>query len=84
MAIEAIDEKRNLWLTTIDNPFNPYDQWDEWYAYDTSHGYNTCGLIARFINTNPEMTRNKYDLELERTLNKILDHLDPLGIYIKI
>lgn len=34
-------------LTTIDNPYNPHTNFDEWFAFDVSHGYNTCAYIAR-------------------------------------
>ena len=34
-------------LTTVDNPYNPFTHWVEWYAFDTSMGYHTCGLLDR-------------------------------------
>ena len=34
-------------LSTVDNPYDPRTDWDEWFNYDTTHGYNTCGLVAR-------------------------------------
>lgn len=70
-------------LTTLDNPFNPYTQFDEWYAYDTSHGYNTCAYLARIAKTSNELSDEDNELAIEAAMNEILK-FNLLGIYIKV
>lgn len=41
------DVAADTMLTTVDNPYNPFDEFDEWLTFDTTKGYNTCGLLAR-------------------------------------
>lgn len=42
--IELISAPR---LTTVDNPYNPFTHFSEWFAFDSFHGYNTCGVLAK-------------------------------------
>lgn len=44
---ESRPDTNKWWLTTIDNPFNPYDNLYEWFVFDSKHGYNSCGIVAR-------------------------------------
>lgn len=43
-------------LTTTDNPWDPFDHWKEWFAWDSSAGYNTSGLLARFLTNSEELS----------------------------
>ena len=45
-------------LSTVDNPYDPRTSWDEWFAYDTTHGYHTCGLVARLCTSTDSLTEN--------------------------
>lgn len=69
-----------LWLTTSDNPYDPFEQFDDWYQYDTSHGYNTCALIARLLPND-----RHFDIEKENdAINDIICRfiqIDPLQQY---
>ena len=70
-------------LTTIDNPYNPYTHWDEWFAYDMSHGYNTCGYLARYstlLMTDDEATEERKN---EEAVQAAIDNAK-LPIYIKV
>lgn len=40
-------DKKELKITTIDNPFSPFTQFDEWYQYDIRSGYDTLGVLNR-------------------------------------
>lgn len=44
---ELCPDTDKWWLTTIDNPFNPYNNLYEWFVFDSKHGYNSCGIVAR-------------------------------------
>lgn len=70
-------------VTTIDNPYDYFTQFDEWYAYDISHGYDTCGYLARIANVASDMSE-----EVEnRIINDAVDEIcrmNILGIYKKV
>ena len=42
---------RAVALTTSDNPYNPFDDYAKWHSWDTLHGYNTPGYLARVART---------------------------------
>ena len=69
-------------LTTSDNPFDPFTQFDEWYAFDVSHGYNTCAYLARVLVTSDELSEEDQDLALDTAINAILE-LNVTGNYVK-
>lgn len=70
-------------LTTIDNPFDPFDQFDEWFAYDTQHGYNSCGFLARIARTSSAMTESEIVSELERSIDEICA-INVFGVHRKV
>lgn len=70
-------------LTTIDNPFDPFIEWDEWFQWDTHAGYNTCGLLARFVNTSSELSEEDQLKDIERAIDSIIE-LNFDGVYKKI
>ena len=76
---------RKVAITTIDNPYDPFTQFNEWYAYDVSHGYNSCSLLARFANTsidfNSEETNNKIEDAIDRIVN--LNGVENYRKYVK-
>ena len=70
-------------LTTIDNPYDPETQWDEWSAYDTSHGYNTSGLLARIALSSEELSDADQDDAREQAIDEIIKE-NVLGIFRKV
>lgn len=45
--------KKEIKITTFDNPFSPFTQFDEWYQYDIQKGYDTLGTLSRMtMNSN--------------------------------
>lgn len=73
----ATDKRKNMWLTTPDNPYNPFTQFDDWYEWDMKMGYDTCGRIARFAPTSDENLTDYENEELiNEAINLILDFYD--------
>lgn len=70
-------------LTTLDNPYNPFTDYDAWYNYDESHGYCTCGYIARIAHTSDELSDEDNALAIDHAIDEIVS-LNLLGNYIKI
>lgn len=58
-------------LTTQDNPWNPFTNFDEWYTWDISHGYCTCGYLARIVRTSPELS----PAQIQRSINDAIDEI---------
>ena len=75
--------KRQVFLTTTDNPYDPCDQYDEWYAFDTQHGYCTDAYIARVLKTSSEFGEEQQHADYENAINEILLH-NLTGNYKKI
>ena len=73
----------DVFLTTIDNPFDPSIQWDEWKRFDEDKGYYSLEYLARIANLSDELTDTEYLNELERAIDEIC-RLNILGIYKKI
>lgn len=59
-------------LTTSDNPWNPFTHWDEWYSFDLSHGYDTCGLLARVVKSSTELSDDDQDEAIDLAIAEIL------------
>lgn len=61
--------KKDVMLTTIDNPYNPYTNFNEWYAFDVSHGYNTCAYLSRMIDA---LSGNVASISDEKSIDKAM------------
>lgn len=64
-------EVTEVFLTTIDNPYDFFDDFDRWYAYDVSKGYNTCSLIDRIAMISDEESNGNINKEIERVVDKL-------------
>ena len=60
-------------LTTKDNPWNPFTQWDEWYAWDVSHGYDTCRYLAAIAVDSPELSPAQNNRAINDAIDEIID-----------
>ena len=63
---------RKCYLTTRDNPYDPFEQFDSWFAFDVSHGYNSCGLLARIAKTSDQLSDIENEQEIEEAIDWIL------------
>lgn len=70
-------------LTTIDNPFNPFTQFDEWYSFDTLHGYDTLGILARVCVTSDELSDADQSQAIEDAIDEIVTE-NVYGHHIKV
>ena len=67
-------------LSTVDNPYDPRTSWDEWFAFDTAHGYGTCGLVARLCTSSDSLSEELESEEIEEAIDRILN-LDGTNFY---
>lgn len=70
-------------LSTVDNPFNPFTQFDDWYAFDTLHGYDTLGILARVCVTSDELSEADQSLAIEDAIEEIVTE-NVYGHHIKV
>ena len=70
-------------VTTLDNPYDYFTQFDEWYAFDTQHGYNTCGYVDRIAKTSNELSEHDRMIAINDAVDEILA-MNVLGIYVKV
>jgi hypothetical protein len=70
-------------ITTIDNPYDPRTDFGPWYAWDVSHGYNTCAYIDRVLAETDDFPPEYNDRLAEFAIDEILAiHVN--GIYKKL
>lgn len=75
---------REVWLTTIDNPYDPFTEFDDWRRVDEDEkGYYSLAYLARISNATAEMPKEQYYEEVNKAINEIIDY-DILGVYKKV
>lgn len=67
-----MSNKKELKITTFDNPFSPFTQFDEWYQYDIRMGYDTLGLISRMNLSSNQLSLKDQDRILNDTMINIV------------
>lgn len=55
---------KDIWITTVDNPFCPFTQFDRWLNYDEQMGYRTCERVARLAHCSKENLTSKENNEM--------------------
>lgn len=75
--------KKEVMLTTADNPYDPFIQFDEWYAFDEAKGYHTCSYLARIAPTSSELSDEENDRIIEQAMDEIVE-FNLTGNYKKI
>ena len=70
-------------LTTFDNPFDPFEEFTSWFLFDVEKGYNTCGKLARIVQSADDLTEKEDDAETERAIDEIIEY-DFMNIYKKV
>ncbi|HAU84910.1 MAG TPA: hypothetical protein DCW90_05240 [Lachnospiraceae bacterium] len=82
---EKDSKDSQVWITTMDNPFDPFTDFDNWYRFDESKGYCTSGLIARFSGDTEDFDLSDADYydQLDKSIDRALA-TDVEGLYFKI
>lgn len=62
--MEETNSTKQVWITTLDNPFDPFTQFDRWFNFDQQKGYRTCERVARLAHCNPDNLTQKENQEL--------------------
>lgn len=85
MPEKSNNESTEVWLTSLDNPFNPFTRFDDWFQFDTFKGYNTCNYIARICIYANSMSEEEKRKAVEDAVDQIME-LNPYAkeIYRKV
>ena len=67
------DNKKEVFISTIDNPFDYFTQFDEWLNYDRQMGYFTLEYVGRLAKLDPDLSEEEQDLELNRVFDSIIE-----------
>lgn len=67
-----MNEKKDLMLTTFDNPFNPFDDFVRWWKQDLILGHDCCGLLAREANISTISSEAVNDLDVIAAMKRIV------------
>lgn len=64
---------KEVFITTIDNPFNYFTQFKEWLDYDTLMGYNTPQYLARVVKLANDLSDEEEQNEIENAIDSIIE-----------
>ena len=65
--------KREVFITTSDNPYNYFTQFKQWLDYDRTMGYYTLEYLGRIVKLAPDLSDEDEQLEIEDAINKIIE-----------
>lgn len=65
-------KRREVWLTTLDNPFDPFTNFENWNRFDEDHGYFTLSKICRVKNGDDELDDEREQEYLEEAIDTLL------------
>lgn len=75
--------KREVWITTIDNPYDPFTQMEVWKRFDEDHGYNTVPLLCRYMKDSNDLGEQDYEEAVEEAVD-IMMRFNFYGNYRKL
>lgn len=64
---------KEVFITTIDNPYNYFTQFKEWFDYDTLMGYNTLQYVARIARLANDLSDEEEMKEIENAIDSIIE-----------
>lgn len=74
--------KKDVMITTFDNPFNPFDDFDSWLLFDNEKDYCSLSYLGRIARTSEELSEEENFEEAERAIDEII--MENPGIYKKV
>jgi len=70
--------KKEVFITTYDNPYDYFKQFDEWLNFDRSMGYYTLELMGRLTRLAPDLSQEDERIEIENVIDSIIEWNGPL------
>lgn len=75
--------KREVWITTTDNPYDPFTEMETWKRFDEDHGYYTVPLLCRYMKDSEDLGEQDYEDSVEEAVD-ILMSFNFYGNYRKL
>lgn len=63
----------DIFITTIDNPYDYFKQFDEWLNFDRQKGYYTLEYVARLARLAPDLSEKEEEEEMKNVFNSIIE-----------
>lgn len=64
---------KEVFITTYDNPYDYFKQFDEWLNYDRQKGYFTLEYVGRLAKLAPDLSDEEEKNEIENTIDSIIE-----------
>lgn len=65
--------KREVFITTFDNPYDYFTQFKQWLDYDRMKGYFTLEYLGRIVKTAPDLSDEQEQEEIESAIDSIIE-----------
>ena len=75
--------RKQVMLSTKDNPYNPFTHYDEWFQYDFEHQHHCCEILARMAHVSDDLSEDENREECEAAMDRIIA-VDPEKKFIKV
>lgn len=64
-------DDKEVFITTVDNPFDPETEFDKWHQFDIQNGYNTNELVARLTRDTEYLSEYERAIEIEAAIDTV-------------
>lgn len=69
-----MSQVKDMWITTVDNPFDPFTQFERWFNFDEQKNYRTCERVARLAHCNfDNLTAKENDELINQAMNTLVE-----------
>lgn len=68
-----MNNSKEVFITTYDNPYDYFKQFDEWLNYDRQKGYFTLEYVGRLAKLAPDLSDEEEKNEIENVINSIIE-----------
>lgn len=68
-----MNNSKEVFITTYDNPYDYFKQFDEWLNYDRQKGYFTLEYVGRLVKLAPDLSDEEEKNEIENTIDSIIE-----------
>lgn len=69
-----MSQVKDIWITTVDNPFDPFTQFERWFNFDEQNNYRTCERVARLAHCNfDNLTAKENDELINQAMNTLVE-----------
>ena len=66
-----MNNSKEVFITTYDNPYDYFKQFDEWLNYDRQKGYFTLEYVGRLAKLAPDLSDEEEKNEIENVIDSI-------------